>query len=185
MTAHQLLTLALRVVGFWVLIEAVGSTASTVAMISTPAEWANTYVVILFSVSALSYCSIAALFLLFAPAIASWFYGREDAMASQLTASAIGPHDVYQIAARLLGILSCLSAIEPASRIAPELFVPRFWEQFSSGSWPWAYVVQTISHIVVGVFLITKAHSVADLFARSHGIPSRTDPTAMPNQEPK
>jgi len=161
MTGQHLLSLALRVTGFWLLIEAVGSTAQLVAMICAP-DTGSAGIVAMVAIYAASYGVLAAMLLLCAPGISSWFYrGR---VAGELLPLQVTPRDAYEICARVLGMYSFIAAIEPVGKVLPELFVPGFWSALSSGTWPWAYVVQTVAYISSGLFLVCCAPTIAAMF---------------------
>src|SRR5437867_3650799 len=119
MTSKETLVLALRVLGFWVLISAVGNMAALVAMFAQGPgpSWGLVSV----GIAVLAYSSLAAFFLLYAPWIASWFNGREMDIRSN---SSITVGDIYQISTRLLGLYSLLSAIPSASKVLIELIAP-------------------------------------------------------------
>jgi hypothetical protein len=70
------------------------------------------------------YASSLADFLLFAPAMASWFSTESDPLIPVATDRPVDVQDVYIIAARLLGLYSLLSGGPQAGTIDPRLQVP-------------------------------------------------------------
>jgi hypothetical protein len=166
MSAEELLTLGLRFTGFWVLVSAVESTAYAVAMISM-ADNAQTDIVVEVAVTTFAEAALAAIFLLYARALASCFYGGQAAN-GRSSLIGIGLRDVYQVAARVLGVFALFSAIKPLSNIISAVFVPSSWEELSAGSWFWAYCVQATTYVLSGLFLIFCASKLAALFVMSH-----------------
>lgn len=161
MTALDLLTLALRVIGFWVLLSTVESTALAVAMLST-GPGVRTGLVVELGAVAFSRAALAAFLLLFAPAIASRFY--RDVLGTPLP---IDPKQGYELAARILGLFSLISAIHPASTIGTRLFEPGFLDELlSPGSWYWAYLIEAVSYVLLGVLLVGWAPRIVAPFAR-------------------
>jgi hypothetical protein len=165
MTARDLFTLALRVIGFWELISAVESTAFTVAMFSAGGN-SRIGLVVELGITAFARAAAAAALMLCAPAVAGRFYRKEHG-----TLLAMDSREVYRIAARILGLFSFIAAIYPASSIATGLIVPDYWD-WSAESWQWAYIVQSTLYLACGVMLAIGASKIAALFASSHALSS-------------
>ena len=108
MNTKAILTLALRLMGFWVLFHAVAAMTHVVAVLSwlsdsSAGPQAQTSMVIASGFALVVYASFAAVLLLFAPVIASWFPTEPAPAAPE---RAVTVRDVYIIAARLLGVYS-------------------------------------------------------------------------------
>jgi hypothetical protein len=179
MNARTIMTLALRLMGFWVLLQAVAAAVNLVAILSeSSAAGAGPGGSIFLAESGfalLAYASLAAAFLLFAPAIASWFPAESATSAPGATDRPGTVRDVYIIAARLLGLYSLVSAVPAAQRLARSLLAERF---HSGPAWQfsWASLDEASIYLVGGVLLIVFAAGIADVFARAHGMSER--PTA-------
>ena len=118
MNAKAIMTIALRLMGFWVLIIAVAAMVNLVAILSsTMAPGAGPKGESIFLVESgfalLAYASFAAALLLFAPTIASWF-SAESTASVPATDRPTTVRDVYIIAVRLLGLYSLVSAVPAA-----------------------------------------------------------------------
>src|SRR4051795_10755935 len=122
MNAKAIMTIALRLMGFWVLIIAVAAMVNLVAILSsTMAPGAGpkgeSFFLVESGFALLAYASFAAALLLFAPTIASWFPAESTASAPVATDRPATVRDVYIIAARLLGLYSLVSAVPAAQRL--------------------------------------------------------------------
>jgi len=174
MNAKVILTLALRLMGFWVLLWAVAQMVSVVAIISStsatgawPQGESNSLIASGFALVA--YASFAAVLLLFAPAIATWFSTETAPSAPDAAAHTITVRDVYIIAARLLGLYSLLSAIPGAQRLAQAMLDYRFYSG-PAREFTWASFVEASVYLVGGALLIIFAVGIADVFSRAHGM---------------
>ncbi|SIO67751.1 hypothetical protein SAMN05444166_8438 [Singulisphaera sp. GP187] len=131
MNAKAVMTLMLRLMGFWVLLTAVAAMVNLVAFLSESSdsgagrqgEWS---LLISSGFALVAYASFAAGLLLFAPAIASWFATESAPSVPVTTDRAVTVRDVYIIAARLLGLYSLLSAVPAAQRLAQAILDDRF-----------------------------------------------------------
>ena len=174
MNARAIMTLALRLMGFWVMLSAVAAMIGLVdalawsgrAGVGTPSQMA---MLIGSGVTLIAYASFAAALLLYAPAIASWF-PAEPAPATPERAA--GVRDVYIIAARLLGLYSLLAAIPGARRLVRVLL------EYQSQSGPaaeirWEELAEPCAYLTGGALLIFFAAGIADVFSRAHGMSER------------
>jgi hypothetical protein len=177
MNAKAIMTLALRLMGFWVLLHAVASMVNLVAVLSSstapgagPHGESNLLVASGFAL--LAYASFAAALLLFAPAVASWFSAESTASAPVATARPAAVRDVYIIAARVLGLYSLLSAVPAAQRLVRSVLDYRF-HSGPAGEFTWASLVEASIYLVGGALLIFFAAGIADVFSRAHGMSER------------
>jgi hypothetical protein len=171
MAAKESLTLALRVMGFWVLISAVAAMAGFVAGLgSFGADPQSQRFLISSGFTVLGYAALAAFLLLFAPTIASWFYGKASPSDPAARQPALKPGDIYTISAHLLGIYSLLHAVGPMGGLVNNLLESRAGQGFS-GEFTRAYLVQVVSYLACGAVLILWSEKIAKLFSRSHHEP--------------
>src|SRR5262245_13219600 len=171
MTAKESLTLALRVIGFWVLISAIPAIAGLVAGLGAfGADPQSQRLLISSGFTVLGYATLAAFLLLFAPTIASWFYGEASLPGPPARQPALKPEDIYTISAHLLGIYSLLHAVGPTGGLVSNLLESRAGQGFSR-EFTWAYAVQAVSYLACGAVLILWSEKIAKLFSRSHHEP--------------
>ena len=180
MNAKAIMTLALRLMGFWVLFHAVAAMVNLVAFLSAsnaPAAGpqGETSLLIASGFALLAYASFAAALLLFAPAIASWFSVESASRAPAVSDRPGTVRDVYIIAARLLGLYSLLSAVPAAQRLARSILDYRF-HSGPAGEFTWASLVEASTYLVGGSLLIFLAAGIADVFSRAHGMSERPTP---------
>jgi hypothetical protein len=158
MTPREMLALALRVLGFWVLIYAVGNMAWLVATFTRGG--ASSWEFVSPVIGILGYSAVTACFLLFAPWIASWFYGQEAVRPT----SGVTAGEIYEISAKLLGVYSFLSAIPSASKILVELIAPSAWlvrwENINRQA-----VIEFTAYFIAGVLLIVGSKRIRAMFA--------------------
>jgi hypothetical protein len=176
MNAKAIMTLALRLIGFWVLLLAVAAMVHLVALMSSSsahgAGQGESSFLIESGFALLAYASFAAALLLFAPAIASWFPTESAASAPVATDRPGTVRDVYIIAARLLGLNSLVSAVPAAQRLVRSVLDYRF-HSGPAGEFTWASLVEASIYLVVGALLIFFAAGIADVFSRAHGMSER------------
>jgi hypothetical protein len=178
MNARDWLTLALRFLGFWVMISAVGSMASMVASFSSSNSIPQVGEILLaMGIPVIAYASMAAVLLLFASPISGLF-------AEDRTAAKGGPSpgmslaDVYQVGARALGVFCVISAVRPAGSFLWGLASSRL-----SGTGTvernGGYLLEVVMYLGVAAFLILRSDVVVRLSMSSH----RRVP-ATPEQHP-
>jgi len=176
MNAKAIMTIALRLMGFWVLIIAVAAMVNLVAILSsTMAPGAGpkgeSFFLVESGFALLAYASFAAALLLFAPTIASWF-SAESTASVPATDRPTTVRDVYIIAARLLGLYSLVSAVPALQRLAQYTLDYKF-SSGSAGEYTWAGLVEASMYLAGGAFLIFFASGIADVFSRAHGMSER------------
>ncbi len=172
MNDRDWLTLALRTLGFWVLISAVGSTASLVlAVWGFDQRFRGDYILGT-GLPVVAYSLLSAGLLLFASSIAGWFEAGK-AHRELAPAGRIELVDVYQVVARALGVFCVISAIRPAS-----LFAWQLLQRGSSSSSPeglnWGIAIEALAYLGVAASLILRADAIARVSLNSH----RRDATA-------
>jgi hypothetical protein len=172
MTAKESLTLALRVIGFWVMVSAVPAMAGLVAILGSffGVDPQSQRFLISSGITVVGYATLAAILLLLAPTIASWFYREAAPPGPTARQSALKPKDIYTISARLLGIYSLLHAIEPTGSLVRNLLESTAGQRLS-GELTWAYVVQSVTYMACAAVLILWSEKIAELFSRSHHEP--------------
>jgi hypothetical protein len=180
MNAKAIMTLALRLMGFWVLLHAVAAMVNLVAVLSSStapgaATQGESSLLVASGFALLAYASFAAALLLFAPAIASWLPAESTASAPVATDRPGTVRDVYIIAARLLGLYSLVSAVPAAQRLVRSILDYRF-HSGPAGEFTWASLVEASVYLVGGASLIFLAAGIADVFSRAHGMSERTTP---------
>jgi hypothetical protein len=177
MNAKAIMTLALRLMGFWVLIHAVAAMVNLVAILSSltaPGAGSKGEPILLIEsgFALLAYASFAAVLLLFAPAIAARF-SAQSTVSAPVAADRQGTlRDVYIIAARLLGLYSLVSAVPAAQRLVRSILDYRF-SSGPAGEFTWSGLVEASIYLVVGASLIFFAGGIADVFSRAHGMSER------------
>jgi len=134
MTARDVLTLALRVMGFWAIIRAVGQLGYAVAAVyylldrmQEAGNWsenmeAPAYLIVSGLVQPVAACCFGLLLLLFALRISGLFYGRAAASRPDPKAVPWDPTDVYRVGVQLMGIYAFLLAIPPLVKNVTWLF---------------------------------------------------------------
>ena len=184
MNAKAIMTLALRLMGFWVLFSAVAAMINFAAFLTSSipgvaGPQGELGFVISSGFGLVVYASFAAGLLLFAPAIASWFSTESAPSIPVATDRPVAVRDVYIIAARLLGLYSLLSAVPAAQRLSRSLLDYRFhWGR--AAEFIWAEFVEASIYLVCAALLIYCAAGIADVFSRAHGMSER--PTAVPQR---
>ena len=180
MNEKAITTLALRLMGFWVLFQAVAATVNLVAFLtinsspSAPAAGLQGELGFLIAsgFALIAYASFAAGLLLFAPTIASLF-STESAFSAPVATDRPGTvRDVYIIAARLMGLYSLVSAVPAAQRLARSVLDYRF-HSGPAGEFTWSSLVEASIYLVGGALLILFAAGIADVFSRAHGMSER------------
>ncbi|WP_237722912.1 hypothetical protein [Singulisphaera acidiphila] len=170
------MTLALRLMGFWVLLQALAEMVNLVAFLSlpgAPGEWSQEKSVLISGgFGLLAYASFAAGLLLFAPAIASRFSSASAPSVPVATSRPVAVRDVYIIAARLLGLYSLLSAVPAVRRLAGSVLDYMF-HSWTQGESAWSSLAEASSYLVGGALLIFFAAGIADVFSRTHGMSER------------
>jgi hypothetical protein len=177
MNAKAIMTLALRLMGFWVLLQAVAAMVYLVAILSSSSApgarpRGETSLLISSGFALVAYAFFAAGLLLFAPAIASWFSTESAPPVPVATDRPVTVRDVYIVAARLLGLYSLVSAIPAAQRLAQSILDYRFYSG-PAGEFTWASLVEASIYLVGGALLIFFAAGIADVFSRAHGVSER------------
>jgi hypothetical protein len=177
MTTKAIMTLALRLMGFWVLLQAVAAMVNLVAFLSSSsvfgaAPQGAASILITEGFALLAHASFAAGLLLFAPAIASWFPIETASSAPVATDRPVNVRDVYIVAARLLGLYSLLSAVPAAQKLAQSILDYRFYSG-PAKEFTWASFVEASIYLVGGALLIVLAAGIADVFSRAHGTAER------------
>jgi hypothetical protein len=177
MNAKAIMTLALRLMGFWVLLHAVGAMVNLVAVIYSltvpgTGQLGESSLLVESGFALLAYAFFAAALLLFAPAITSWFSAESTASAPEATDRPATVRDVYIIAARLLGLYSLVSAVPAAQRLVRSILDYRF-HSGPAGEFTWASLVEASIYLVGGARLIFLATGIADIFSRAHGMSER------------
>jgi hypothetical protein len=177
MNAKAIMTLALRIMGFWVLFSAVAAMVNFAAFLtSSIPRVAGPQGELGFLISSgfglIAYASFAAGLLLFAPAIASWFSTESAPPIPVATDRPVDVRDVYIIAARLLGLYSLLSGVPAAQRLAQLILDYRFqWGR--AGEFIWSELIQASIYLLGAALLIFCAAGIADIFSRAHGMSER------------
>jgi hypothetical protein len=180
MNTKAIMTLALRLMGFWVMFSAVTAMVNFAAFLtSSIPPVAGPQGELSFLISSgfglVAYASFAAGLLLFAPAIASWFSTESETSIPVATNRPVAVRDIYIIAARLLGLYSLLCGVPATQRLARLMLDYRFhWGR--AGEFIWASLVDALIYLVGGALLIYCAAGIADVFSRAHGMSER--PTA-------
>jgi hypothetical protein len=177
MNGTAIMTLALRLLGFWVLFHAVAAMLNLVAILSLSSApgagpRGDTSFLIAQGFAFVAYASFAAGLLLFAPAIASWFSTESASTVPVATDRPVTVRDVYIIAARLLGLHSVLSSVPAAQRLALSILDYRF-HSGPAGEFTWASLVEASMYLVGGALLIFFAAGIADVFSCAHGMSER------------
>jgi hypothetical protein len=177
MNAKAIMTLALRLMGFWVVLQALAAMVNLVAIVSWSTApgtrpQGESSLVVASGFALLAYTSFAAALLLFAPAIASWFPTESSSSAPVAADRPAIVRDVYTIAARLLGLYSLVSAVPAAQRLARSILDYRF-HSGPAGEFTWASLVEASIYLVGGALLICFAAGMADVFSRAHGTSKR------------
>lgn len=177
MNAKAILTLALRLIGFWVMLNAVAAMISLVAAVSWSeqaglATQSRAQSLITSGFAMIAYAAFAAALLLYAPTIASWFPSEPAPATPERTASV---RDVYMIAARLLGLYSLLAAIPGIRRLVQGLLEYRF-RSGPSAEMKWELLAEPCAYLAGGALLIFFAAGIANVFARAHGMSERPHP---------
>jgi hypothetical protein len=177
MNAKAIMTLGLRLMGFWVMFHTVGTMVDLVAILSSssapggaPQGEFGFFIASRFAL--VVYASFAAGLLLFAPAIASWSPTESTSPAPAAPARPGTVRDVYLIASRLLGLYSLLSAVPAAQRLARSILDYRF-NSGPAGEFARAGLVEASIYLVGGALLILLAPGIADVFSRAHGMSER------------
>ena len=177
MNAKAIMTLALRLMGFWVLFSAVAAMVNLVAFLSESiasgaGQQRDSGVLISSGFALLAFAPFAAGLLLFAPAIASRFSTESAPPVAVATDRPVTVRDVYIIAARLLGLYSVLSAVPAAQRLARSILDSRF---HSGPAWEftWASLVEVSIYLVGGALLVFFAAGISDVFSKAHGMSER------------
>ena len=177
MNAKAIMTLALRLMGFWVLFSAVAAMVNFAAFLTSsipPVAGPRGELSFLISsgFGIVAYASFAAVLLLFAPAVASWFSTESAPLIPVATDRPVAVRDVYIIAARLLGLNSLLSGVPAAQRLAQLILDYRFhWGR--AGEFIWTSFVEASIYLVGGALFIFCAAGIADVFLRAHGMSER------------
>jgi hypothetical protein len=167
MNARDWLTLALRFLGFWVLISAVASMALLVTSLSSPGTmpvFGESLLVV--GITLIAYASLAAVLLLFASSIAgrfAWDRTAEDGGAP----SGMALVDVYQVGARALGVFCVISAVHPAGSFLWGLASARLSGE-GMVRLNWGYLLEVVMYLGVAAFLIFRSDVVARLSVSSH-----------------
>jgi hypothetical protein len=176
MNAKAIMTIALRLMGFWILFVAVAAMVNLVTILyaSLPpgaGSLGQSSLLVENGFALLANASLAAALLLFAPAIASWF-SAESTASVPVTDRPTTVRDVYIIAARLLGIYSLVSAVPALQRLARYTLDYKF-NSGPAGEYIWAGLVEASMYLAGGAFLIFFASGIAALFSRAHGMSDR------------
>ena len=174
MNAKAIMTLALRLMGFWVLLQAVAAMVNLVAILSASTApgagpRGESILLVESGFALIAYAAFAAALLLFAPAIASWFSTETTTSAPVATDRPGTLRDVYIIAVRLLGLYSLVSAVPAAQRLVRSILDYRF-HSGPAGEFTWASLVEASIYLVGGALLIFFAAGIADVFSRAHGM---------------
>ncbi len=177
MNAKAITTLALRLMGFWVLFQAVAAMVNLAAFLSASSApgagpQGDSSLLISSGFALVAYAFFAAGLLLFAPAIASWFSTESASSVPVATDRPVTVRDVYIIAARLLGLYSLLSAVPAAQRLARSILDYRF-HSGPAAEFTWASLVEASIYLVGGALLIFFAAGIAYVFSRAHGMSER------------
>ena len=180
MNEKAIMTLALRLMGFWVLFQAVAAMVNLVAFLtinSSPNAPATGLqgglgFLIASGFALLAYASFAAGLLLFAPTIASLFSIESAISAPVATSRPVAVRDVYIIAARLLGLHALLSGVPAAQRLVRSILDFRF-HSGPAGEFTWSSLAEASIYLVGGALLIFFAAGIADVFSRAHGMSER------------
>src|SRR5262245_7586555 len=164
MNAKAIMTLGLRLMGFWALFYAVSAAVNLVAIISWSSapggvQRGELGLFVGSGFAIIAYASFAAALLLFAPAIASWFPNESATPAPAAPDRPGTVRDVYLIAARLLGLYSLVSAVPAAQRLARSILDYRFTSG-PAGEFAWAGLVEASIYLVGGAFLIFLAPGI-------------------------
>ena len=174
MNSKTIMTLMLRLMGFWILFHAIGVMVNLVAVLnwsSTPGVQSNTRDIISGGFAIIAYASFAAALLLFAAPIALLFRVEPD---STWASDRITVRDIYLIVARIMGIYSLLSAVPAAQKLVKYTFDSK-WQRGLADELAWASLVELCLYVAAGAFLILKASAIATVFAREHGMGQRPD----------
>ena len=177
MNARDLLTLSLRILGFWVMISAVGSMASLVASLSSGSFPQAGEILLAAGIPVIAYSTMAAVLLLFASPIARLF-AWDRAPEGGAGSPDLSLTDVYQVVARALGVYCVISAVRPASSFFWGLAGTRY-AMGMSGELNWGHLLEVVMYLGVAAFLILRSDVVARLSISSH----RRAP-ATPEQHP-
>jgi hypothetical protein len=177
MGAKAIMTLALRVMGFWVLFHAVAAMVNVVAILASPdapGAWpqGQTGLAIAEGFALIAYALFAAGLLLFAPAITSWFPVESASPVPVATDHPATVRHVYIIAARLMGLYCLVSAVPAVQRLARSILDFRS-QSGLAGAFAWANLVQASIYVVLGALLIFFAAGIADVFSKAHGMSER------------
>lgn len=178
MNDKAIMTLVLRLTGFWVLLQALAEMVNLVTFLSLPSAagaWSPGEKSVLISggFGLLAYASFAAVCLLFAPAIASWFSPVSAPSAPVTTNRPVAVRDVYIIAARVLGLYALLSAVPATKRLAGSILDAVF-HSWTQGESAWSSLAEASSYLVGGALLIFLAAGIADVFSKAHGMSERS-----------
>jgi hypothetical protein len=128
MTPYQLFVLALRIVGFWVVIPissgigyAVGTLMMLTSMTATgqgkPEQFGVGDLLLSVFLPLVIQGGVGLMFVLGAPRIAALFYSRESDPQTPANAANFAFEDVSRIAVRILGIYAALLAAKPVATI--------------------------------------------------------------------
>jgi hypothetical protein len=177
MNAKAIMTLALRLMGFWVLFSAIAAMVNFAAFLTSsipPVAGPQGQLSFLISsgFGIVAYASFAAALLLFAPVIASWFSTESAPTIPVATDRPVTVRDVYIIAARLFGLYSLLAGVPAVQRLARSILDYRFhWGR--AEEFIWAELVEASIYLVGAALLVFCAAGIADVFSRAHGMSER------------
>ncbi len=192
MNAKAIMTLALRLLGFWVLLPTLYAMTSIVGLLSwlggtdtlTQAEQPVWNQIITSGFALFFFATFASILLLFAPAIASRSSTESAPAAPECS---VRVRDVYIIAPRELGLYSLLSAVPAAQTLTRSML--DHWFDSGSPGWPIGPSLVGVSiYLAGGALLIFGSVGIADVFSRAHGMSDRsrgarpltTDPESGP-----
>ena len=158
MSERAIMTLALRLMGFWFLLHAVADMVNFVAFVSVSSApgggaQGQTSIIISSGFSLLAYASFASGLLLFAPTIASLFSTESAFSAPVATDRPVAVRDVYIIAARLSGLYSLLSGVPAAQRLVRSILDFRF-HSGPAAEFAWSSLAEASIYLVGGALLI-------------------------------
>ncbi len=172
MNPRTIMTLALRLIGFWILFHSIGAMVNLVAFInwsSAPGIQGDSNSVIAAGFGVLLHASAAAVLLLFAAPIASLF---PDVPNSAGVSELITIRDIYLVAVRILGIYALLSAAPAAQQLVKSMLDYKRPHGLAAEI-AWASLLEVCLYAGGGALLISGASAIANVFSKAHGSADR------------
>lgn len=175
MTAKDLFTVALRIIGIYFAVVGVGTLPVAIGTLTSlaggapvgPVEYPKWWSVAI-SLPPVIYCVAAIFLLVFAPRISAVLYA-DEARHDALKASSVNRADLYQIGVQLLGIYGLFQAIPAFANLAAALTsdTGRQWILTVNRT----ETIQGILYLAMSLYLIVGAKQIARWIAKLREFP--------------